>query len=143
MPDSNPVAPAETIQPEVLISHAIEAARRAYAPYSNFRVGAALLDDQGHIHYGCNVENAAYGPTNCAERTALFRAIADGNAPKSFKAMAVVGDTPGPISPCGICRQVISELCAPDMPVILANTAGTYAVTNIAELLPGAFQLEP
>jgi len=122
-----------------LIGAAEEAATRAYVPYSNFRVGAALLDADGNIHHGCNIENAAYGPTNCAERTALFRAVADGHAPRSFRAIAVTGGTDGPISPCGVCRQVMSELCAPDMPVILTNTSGARSVVTVAELLPGAF----
>jgi cytidine deaminase len=122
-----------------LIHHAIAARERAYAPYSRFRVGSALLDEQGHVHYGCNVENAAYGPTNCAERTALFRAIADGRKQGSFAAMAVVGDTDGPISPCGICRQVMVELCPPDMPVYLANLKGDITKTTVSRLLPGAF----
>lgn len=88
-----------------LIQHAKEAMKRAYTPYSHFNVGAALLDADGHVHYGCNVENAAYGPTNCAERTALFRAIADGHKAGSFQAIAVMGDTEDPISPCGVCRR--------------------------------------
>ncbi|MBB6729704.1 cytidine deaminase [Cohnella zeiphila] len=126
---------------EQLIREAAEARTRAYAPYSNFKVGAALLDADGVVHPGCNVENAAYGPTNCAERTALFRAIADGCAPGSFRALAVIGDTDEPIAPCGVCRQVISELCAPDMPIILSNLKGDVRVTTPSELLPGAFSL--
>ncbi|RKN86954.1 cytidine deaminase [Paenibacillus ginsengarvi] len=122
-----------------LIRHALIARERAYAPYSRFRVGSALLDKQGNVHYGCNVENAAYGPTNCAERTALFRAIADGQAPGSFVALAVAGDTEGPISPCGVCRQVMFELCAPGMPVYLTNLNGDVAETTVSSLLPGAF----
>jgi cytidine deaminase len=122
-----------------LIQHAKEAMKRAYTPYSNFQVGAALLDANGQVHYGCNVENAAYGPTNCAERTALFRAIADGHKAGSFQAIAVMGDTEGPISPCGVCRQVLVELCKPDMPVYLGNLKGDFAQTTVSELLPGAF----
>ncbi|SDT36701.1 cytidine deaminase [Paenibacillaceae bacterium GAS479] len=124
-----------------LAEPAREAMRRAYVPYSHFQVGAALLDEHGHIHQGCNVENAAYSPCNCAERTALFRAIADGCAPRSFQAILVVGDTPGPISPCGVCRQVLSELCRPDMPVIMTNLSGASSVMTVAELLPGAFSV--
>jgi cytidine deaminase len=122
-----------------LLRHAAEARTKAYTPYSRFQVGAALLDDQGVIHHGCNVENAAYGPTNCAERTALFRAIADGRKPRSFRAIAVIGDTDGPISPCGVCRQVMLELGGPNMPVILGNLKGDIAETTVAALLPGAF----
>lgn len=125
-----------------LIQHAIQASERAYVPYSKFHVGCALVDEHGNVHYGCNVENAAYGPTNCAERTALFRAIADGHAPKSFRVMAVVGDTDGPIAPCGVCRQVMIELCRADMPVIMANLRGDYTITTVSELLPGAFTSE-
>jgi len=124
---------------ERLLQAAKEAMTRAYVPYSKFRVGAALLDAEGQVHYGCNVENAAYSPSNCAERTALFRAIADGRAAGSFKAIAVMGDTPDPITPCGVCRQVISELCAPDMPVIMGNLKGDIRVSTVSELLPGAF----
>jgi cytidine deaminase len=122
-----------------LLEQAYEAMQRAYVPYSNFRVGAALLDPQGEIHFGCNVENAAYGPTNCAERTALFRAIADGKKAGGFRAIAVIGDTDGPISPCGVCRQVMVELCAPDMPVIMGNLRGDWSIATVADLLPGAF----
>ncbi|WP_442951562.1 cytidine deaminase [Paenibacillus sp. GYB004] len=127
------------IEEQQLIRHALAARERAYAPYSAFRVGSALLDRQGGIHYGCNVENAAYGPTNCAERTALFRAIADGHQPGTFAAIAIAGDTEGPISPCGVCRQVLLELCAPDMPVIMANLKGDIARMTVSGLLPGAF----
>ncbi|RJE89888.1 cytidine deaminase [Paenibacillus sp. 1011MAR3C5] len=122
-----------------LMRAAEEVMRRAYVPYSGFQVGAALLDSDGHVHEGCNVENAAYGPTNCAERTALFRAIADGKQAGTFKAIAVIGATEGPISPCGICRQVLVELCPPDMPVIMGNTKGDWTMTTVTELLPGAF----
>ncbi|MDR0268977.1 cytidine deaminase [Paenibacillus sp.] len=123
----------------LLLQEAIKARANAYTPYSHFGVGAALLDKDGYIHYGCNVENAAYGPTNCAERTALFRAIADGHKAGSFKAIAVVGDTDGPISPCGVCRQVLIELCEPDMKVIMGNLKGDMTETTVRELLPGAF----
>lgn len=122
-----------------LLHAAKEAMSRAYVPYSNFQVGAALLDDEGHIHYGCNVENAAYGPTNCAERTAFFRAVADGKRPGQFKAIAVIGNTEGPIAPCGICRQVMVELCTPEMPVIMGNLNGQWTISSVADILPGAF----
>lgn len=127
---------------EDLIRHAITARERSYSPYSKFAVGAALVDQNGTIHYGCNVENAAYGPTNCAERTALFRAVADGVPRGGFQAIAVVADTDGPCTPCGVCRQVMSELCPPDMPVIMANLRGETAEMTVKELLPGAFSLE-
>ncbi|WP_172249740.1 cytidine deaminase [Saccharibacillus deserti] len=123
----------------ILIQEAIKARAQAYVPYSGFKVGAALLDENGHVHHGCNIENAAYGPSNCAERTALFRAVADGHRPGSFTMLAVVGDTDGPIAPCGVCRQVMVELCRPDMPVVLSNMRGDIRETTIRELLPDAF----
>ncbi|MNE74801.1 Cytidine deaminase [compost metagenome] len=122
-----------------LLQEAIKARANAYIPYSGFGVGAALLDQDGHVHYGCNVENAAYGPTNCAERTAMFRAIADGLKPGTFQAMAVVGDTDDPIAPCGICRQVLLELCHGEMPVVLGNLKGDIRQTTVSELLPYSF----
>lgn len=122
-----------------LLQEAIKARTKAYIPYSGFGVGAALLDEYGHVHHGCNIENAAYTPTNCAERTAMFRAIADGLKPGTFQAMAIVGDTDGPITPCGVCRQVMLELCGPDMPVILGNLKGAIRETTVAELLPFYF----
>ncbi|MFD1952641.1 cytidine deaminase [Paenibacillus thailandensis] len=122
-----------------LLNAAKEAMGRAYVPYSHFRVGAALLDTDGTVHYGCNVENAAYGPSNCAERTALFRAVADGKRPGQFRAIAVIGDTEGPIAPCGVCRQVLVELCPHDMPVIMGNLQGEWSASTVSELLPGAF----
>lgn len=124
---------------EQFMEAATKARTRAYVPYSGFAVGAVVLDAQGQLHHGCNVENAAYGPTNCAERTALFRAIADGCQAGEFKAVAVIGETDQPITPCGVCRQVLAELCKPDMPVILGNMQGDYRVTTVSELLPGAF----
>jgi cytidine deaminase len=131
-----------TVTNEQLMEHALQARERAYAPYSRFAVGSALLDKHGHIHYGCNVENGAYGPTNCAERTALFRAIADGVKRGEFAAIAVVADTSGPCTPCGVCRQVLAELCPPDMPVIMSNLKGDTMTMTVSELLPGAFVLE-
>lgn len=124
----------------MLISKAKEARMRAYVPYSKFKVGAALLDDANEVHLGCNVENAAYSACNCAERSALFCAISAGKT--MFKALAVVADTKTPVSPCGVCRQVLSELCPADMPVVLANLTGEYTVTTVGALLPGAFTQE-
>jgi cytidine deaminase len=124
---------------EQFLDAAKKARENAYVPYSGFAVGAVVLDSDNHLHHGCNVENAAYGPTNCAERTALFRAIADGRKAGEFQAIAVIGDTDQPITPCGVCRQVIAELCEPNMPVILGNLRGAYRVTTVSELLPGAF----
>jgi len=118
---------------------AIEVRKNAYVPYSELKVGAALMDSNGHIHAGCNVENAAYGPTNCAERTALFRAIADVVSAGSFRMLAVVAETEGPISPCGVCRQVLIELCPPDMPVFMGSLQGEWTQSTVEQLLPGAF----
>ncbi|MEX2414700.1 MAG: cytidine deaminase [Paenibacillaceae bacterium] len=118
---------------------AVAVRENAYVPYSEFKVGAALMDGNGHIHAGCNVENAAYAPTNCAERTALFRAIADGATAGSFRMMAVVADMQDPVSPCGVCRQVLIELCSPDMPVFMGNIQGEWVQSTVSQLLPGAF----
>lgn len=114
---------------------------QAYAAYSNFHVGAAVLTSDGNTFSGCNVENAAYGLCNCAERTALFSAIAAGCKPGEFVALAVVADSPAPVSPCGACRQVMAELCDGAMPVWLGNLDGDTRQTSVAELLPGAFKL--
>jgi cytidine deaminase len=115
----------------------------AYAPYSRFQVGAALQTRDGRQFVGCNVENAAYGLCNCAERTALFSAIAAGCKPGDFSAIAVIADTPGPVTPCGSCRQVLAELCGPTMPVLLANMAGDSRLTTVEALLPDSFLLHP
>ena len=124
-----------------LLTLARGAREKAYAPYSNFLVGAALLTRDGRRFSGCNVENAAYGQCNCAERTALFSAVAAGCQPGDFTALAVVADTPEPVSPCGACRQVMSELCDDDMPVLLANLNGDMQQTTVGTLLPGSFKL--
>jgi cytidine deaminase len=124
-----------------LIALAREAREQAYAPYSRFLVGAALLTRDGRHFLGCNVENAAYGLCNCAERTALFTAIAAGYKPGDFARLAVIGDTEGPISPCGACRQVMAELCDEAMPVVLANLHGVVQETTVDALLPGSFRL--
>ncbi|MEC2291812.1 cytidine deaminase [Bacillus licheniformis] len=123
-----------------LIAEALKAREFAYVPYSKFKVGAALLTEDGKVYKGCNIENAAYSLCNCAERTALFKAYSEGE--KSFKMFAVAADTPGPVSPCGACRQVISELCSPNMPVILTNLNGQVKEMTVEELLPGAFSSE-
>lgn len=130
----------ENLDKQQLIKHAIHATKNAYVPYSKFPVGAALLTDDDQVFEGCNIENSAYSMANCAERTAFFKAISDGK--RSFKALAVTGNTAGPISPCGACRQVISEFCSPDMPVYLTNLQGAVHETTVGELLPGAFRKE-
>ncbi|MEK4028772.1 MULTISPECIES: cytidine deaminase [Bacillaceae] len=125
---------------EQLIKEAAVARENAYVPYSKFKVGAALLTKDGKVFRGCNIENAAYSMCNCAERTALFKAWSEGE--KEFTALAVIADTERPVSPCGACRQVISELCSPDMKVILTNLQGAVQETTVRELLPGAFSPE-
>ncbi|MGG2088002.1 cytidine deaminase [Priestia aryabhattai] len=125
------------MEPKQLIDEAIAASKQAHVPYSHFHVGAALLTTDGKIYRGCNIENASYGLTNCAERTAIFKAVSEGD--KQFSAIAVVGDTDGPISPCGACRQVLAEFCDDHTQVILANLKGDFVITNINEILPGYF----
>ncbi|KIL75345.1 cytidine deaminase [Bacillus badius] len=125
---------------EQLVKEAIIARERAYVPYSKFKVGAALLTKDGKIFHGCNIENAAYSMCNCAERTALFKAWSEGE--KEFAALAVAADTKRPVPPCGACRQVISELCPPEMKVILTNLQGDVQETTVEQLLPGAFSPE-
>jgi cytidine deaminase len=120
-----------------LIKEALDAREMAYAPYSSFKVGAALLAKDGTVYKGCNIENAGYSMTNCAERTAFFKAISEGE--KDFVKLAIVADTEGPVSPCGACRQVITEFCDPEMEVILTNLKGDIQVTTVSDLLPGAF----
>ena len=116
------------------------ARENAYVPYSKFKVGAALFSKDGKVYHGCNIENAAYSMTNCAERTAFFKAVSEGV--HDFSSLAVVADTEGPVSPCGACRQVIAEFCEPNMPVYLINLKGNVLETTVAELLPGAFSPE-
>lgn len=125
---------------ENLIQEAHKAREKAYVPYSQFKVGAALLTEDGKVYHGCNIENAGYSMTNCAERTALFKAVSEGE--RKFSMLAVVADTPGPVSPCGACRQVIAELCPKDMKVILTNLKGDRQEFTIEQLLPGAFSSE-
>lgn len=119
-----------------LVAQAHAARERAYCPYSNFAVGAAALADDGRVFLGCNVENAAFPATICAERAALMGAYAAGA--RHITAIAVIADTPGPVSPCGTCRQVIHEL-APGCTLVLANTRGELHVTTPQALLPGGF----
>ncbi|MDI6638764.1 MAG: cytidine deaminase [Bacillota bacterium] len=119
-----------------LIELAKGARERAYAPYSHFPVGAALLGRTGRVYTGCNVENASYPAGICAERCAVAKAVSEGE--REFSAIAVVGDTEGPCAPCGICRQVLAEF-GPDIQVIMANLKGNVRVVAAADLLPGAF----
>lgn len=122
-----------------LINEARAARELAYTPYSKFKVGAALACKDGRIFRGCNVENASYGLCNCAERTAFFSAIAHGYQPGDFTALAVIGQTKGPIAPCGACRQVTLELGGVDLPVVLTNIEGALLETTAGAMLPHAF----
>lgn len=119
-----------------LIKIAKAAKEKAYVPYSNFKVGAAILTDDNRIFTGCNIENASYGGTNCAERTALFKAVSEGY--RKFKKIAVIGDSDDFTYPCGICRQVLSEFGI-DIEVIVANQNEDYKTYKLSELLPNAF----
>ena len=123
-----------------LLQLAIEARKKSYSPYSGFRVGAALLTKSGKVYDGCNIENAAYTPTNCAERTAIFKAVSEGE--REFSAIAIVGgkgeDPADFCAPCGVCRQVIAEFCDPDFRIVL-GTPDNIRVYTLAELLPLSF----
>lgn len=125
-----------------LIQKAIEIRNKAYAPYSNFLVGAALLSASGKIYTGCNIENASYTPSNCAERTAFFKAVSEGE--KHFKAIAVVGakrdDDLDFCPPCGVCRQVMMEFCNPkEFEIIVAKSVDEYKIFTLEEILPIGF----
>ncbi len=128
---------------EQLVKQAFLAREKAYAPYSRFRVGAALLTAEGTVYTGCNIENAAYTPTNCAERTAFFKAVSEGE--RDFAAIAIVGGKegaghPGLCAPCGVCRQVMQEFCSQkEFRIILAETETTYQSFTLEELLPLGF----
>ncbi len=121
---------------EELIEQALIARNNSYSPYSNYKVGCALLTKSGKVFLGSNIENCAYGPSNCAERSALFSAISNGE--REFEKMAIVGSGSEIAYPCGVCRQVISEL-APNIEIICAKDTKTFVVHNINELLPFAF----
>ena len=116
---------------------AADAREKAYAPYSNFRVGACLKTESGAYYLGCNIENAGFTPTNCAERTAMFKAVYEGE--REFEAIAIISDSLNYTAPCGVCRQVLAEFCKPDMPVICADRDGNYVVRELSELIPMAF----
>lgn len=120
-----------------MLRQANDARDRAYAPYSGFRVGACVKGATGAYYLGCNIENAAYTPTVCAERSAMFKAVYEGE--RDFDAIAIVWDGDGPAVPCGVCRQVLAEFCNAEMPVICANRKGEYKVLALGDLLPYAF----
>lgn len=124
---------------EELIQIAIDARKLSYSPYSNFAVGAAILTKDGKYFVGANIENSAYPLCMCAERNALYNAYMNGETKDDIVMLAVVADTPAPCSPCGACRQVISELTNPDTPIVMANLKGEVKVVTTAELLPFAF----
>lgn len=129
-------------QIQELISAAMAQLERAYAPYSHFKVGAALLTEEGRIYTGCNIENAAYTPTNCGERTAFFKAVSEGE--RSFRAICIVGGMGGVptdyTAPCGVCRQVMMEFCSPEeFEIILARGVEDYQVYKLKDLLPCGF----
>lgn len=132
----------EKAQIQSLIRQALAARKFAYTPYSHFQVGAALLAQNGKVYTGCNIENAGYTPTNCAERTALFKAVSEGE--RQFSAIAIVGSMQGTVNtlvtgPCGVCRQALYEFSGPALNVIMAKTEDDYIVTTLGELLPYGF----
>lgn len=121
-----------------LIAQAMAAKQAAYAPYSRFRVGAALLAKSGKIYTGCNIENVSFSATNCAERTAVYKAVSEGE--REFEAIVVNGDNGDYLPPCGICRQVLAEFCDMEtFQVVLANNEDDYRVVTLDKLFPGAF----
>jgi len=128
-----------------LIKKAINARNYAYIPYSNFAVGAALLTESGKIYDGSNIENASFTPTNCAERTAVFKAVSEGE--RKFKAIAVVGGKANEsiseyITPCGVCRQVLAEFCDENFIIISAKNEDDYKIYTLKDLFPGSFSKE-
>ncbi len=125
---------------EKLYEAATQMLDRAYVPYSNFPVGAAVMTKDGKIFAGCNIENSSYPVTNCGERTALFKAISEGYS--EFESLLVTGNTEGPISPCGACRQVMSEWFDGETTIYLTNQEGAEVVVSMEDLLPGAFKKE-
>lgn len=125
-----------------LCSLATEAQKSAYSPYSRYKVGAALITDDGSIYTGCNIENAAYGPTVCAERVAIFKAVSEGK--RAFRAIAVAGgDLSNGAPPCGVCRQVMNEFCTEDFEILIVKDHGkAFDSFTLGELLPHSFGLE-
>ncbi len=124
-----------------LCNLAVQAMSRAYAPYSYCTVGAALLTTEGKVYTGCNIENASFTPTVCAERTAIFKAISEGD--RRFAMLAVAGGQKGLVQggfpPCGVCRQVLAEFCPPDFPILVVDGNGTFRRYTLSDLLPAAF----
>ena len=122
---------------EHMLDLAYEVMERAYTPYSHFNVGACLKGESGKYYLGCNVESASYTPTNCAERTAVFKAVSEGE--RNFSAIAIVCSGKNPAAPCGVCRQVLREFCRDDMPVVFADNNRNYIESTLGELLPHSF----
>lgn len=120
-----------------LIDLAVKASENAYVPYSHFPIGAVLVTDDGKLYTGVNVENASFGLTNCGERTAIFKAVSEGE--RSFKELIIYGQTEKPVSPCGACRQVMAEFFEPDLPVTLVAKDKSTVVMTVKELLPYSF----
>ena len=129
------------ISNEQLVEKAFEAMKNAYAPYSNYHVGACVLCNDGETFKGANIENASYGATNCGERSAIFAAYSNGYRKNDIKAISIVTDGKRLGTPCGICRQVLSELLNHDTPIILSNGTETR-VTNVSQLLPDSFGVD-
>jgi len=129
---------------EKLVALAMEAMQKAYVPYSGYKVGAALLCADGTVYQGCNIENASYSPTVCAERTAFFKAVYDGH--RDFKAIAVCGGKDGVITgafpPCGVCRQVMREFCKDDFEIHMIGANGTFETYTLSQILPFSFKAE-
>lgn len=123
-----------------LLQIANKAKSHSYSPYSKFRVGAALLTDKGDIYTGVNVENSSYGLTNCAERTAVFKAVSEGE--RHFKTIVIASDAEDFIPPCGACRQVLMEVCGKDLEVVMSNSQNEIRILKIDELLPFSFNKE-
>ena len=131
----------KSIQHQALMAAAVEAREFSYSPYSGYRVGAALLGADGNIYTGCNVENAGYTPTNCAERTAVFKAVSEGV--REFCAIAVVGGSGETLdaacTPCGVCRQVMTEFCGPDFQIHMTDGTGSITTLSLKEMMPLSF----
>jgi len=127
----------EASEREHMLDLANEAMERAYTPYSHFQVGACLKGASGRYYQGCNIENASYTPTNCAERTAIFKAVSEGE--RDFAGIVIVCSGKKPAAPCGVCRQVLREFCKSDMPVVFANANREFIESTLGELLPHSF----
>jgi cytidine deaminase len=127
----------EATERERMLDLAYEAMARAYTPYSHFQVGACLKGESGKYYLGCNIESASYTPTNCAERTAVFKAVSEGE--KKFSGIVIVCSGKNPAAPCGVCRQVLREFCKDDMPVVFADKDRNYTESTLGELLPHSF----